>query len=336
MALACLKIYLNNIGFTYTSVGALVDAFVPFMIIMPIGPLIYLYAKAELFPNFKIDRTARKHFYSAIVDLFHHACALVFLFVLLLGWVNPHKNNFGAWFDAYNVYSDIPRWISLTVYLLLALRLVNNVVKEARLKNEIVPALPWLREFLWVFLAFDFLWLLYLIPYVIPQYTDLILSSVDWFPVYVPLVAIIYWLGVRGFLIGRQDNNLLPKPPQLQLSAEMIDQTLKSLHRSMTENNLYLDAELNLAKLSKHVGMHPKIVSAVLNQKLGKSFNEYVNQFRVEEVKKRLVKEENKKYTIASLAYECGFNSQPTFQRAFKTVVGLTPREFLQRNGDAA
>jgi AraC-like DNA-binding protein len=116
----------------------------------------------------------------------------------------------------------------------------------------------------------------------------------------------------------------------------MIDQTMNGLHKSMTENKLYLDAELNLTKLSKHVGMHPKILSAVLNQKLGKSFNEYINQFRVEEVKDRLVKAENKKYTIASVAYECGFNSQPTFQRAFKSVVGLTPREFLQQNGDAA
>ena len=334
MAMACLKIYLNNIGFTYTQIGALVDAFVPFMIIMPVGPLIYFYCQAELSSNFKIDRKHRRHFYSVIVDLFHHASALVFLFILLLGWANPQKNNFGAWFDTYNVYSDIPRWMSLSLYLFLSFRLLNNVARQAKLKNEVPPSLSWVKELLWVFISFDFLWLLYLVPYVIPQYTDSVLNSVDWYPIYLPLVVIIYWLGIRGFLISRNEINLLRRPALLQLSEEVIDQTMKGLHKSMIENKLYLDAELNLTILANHIGVPPKIVSTVLNQRLGRSFNEYVNQFRVEEVKGRLVKPENKKYTITSLAYECGFNSQPTFQRAFKSVVGLTPREFLQQKGE--
>ena len=334
MAMACLKIYLNNIGFTYTQIGALVDAFVPFMIIMPVGPLIYFYCQAELSSNFKIDRKHRRHFYSVIVDLFHHASALVFLFILLLGWANPQKNNFGAWFDTYNVYSDIPRWMSLSLYLFLSFRLLNNVARQAKLKNEVPPSLSWVQELLWVFISFDFLWLLYLVPYVIPQYTDSVLNSVDWYPIYLPLVVIIYWLGIRGFLISRNEINLLRRPALLQLSEEVIDQTMKGLHKSMIENKLYLDAELNLTILANHIGVPPKIVSTVLNQRLGRSFNEYVNQFRVEEVKGRLVKPENKKYTITSLAYECGFNSQPTFQRAFKSVVGLTPREFLQQKGE--
>jgi AraC-like DNA-binding protein len=334
MAMACLKIYLNNIGFTYTQIGSLVDAFVPFMIIMPVGPLIYFYCQAELFSNFKIGRKHRKHFYSIIVDLFHHASAVIFLFILLLGWANPQKNNFGTWFDIYNVYSDIPRWISLSLYLLLSFRLLNGVATNAKLKNEVPPSLSWLKEFLWVFLSFDFLWLLYLVPYVIPQYTDSVLNSVDWYPVYLPLVVIIYWLGIRGLLIGRKELRILKKTATVHLSEDIIDQTMKGLHKSMIENKLYLDAELNLTKLANHIGIPPKIVSAVLNQKLEKSFNEYVNQYRVEEVKSRLVKPENKKYTITSLAYECGFNSQPTFQRAFKNVVGLTPREFLQQKGE--
>jgi AraC-like DNA-binding protein len=332
MALACLKIYLNNIGFTYTKIGSFVDAFIPFMIIMLVGPLIYFYCKAELFPDFKMGRPDRKHFYPVVVDLFHHASAVVFVFILILGWANPKKNSFGIWFDTYNVYADIPRWVSLSLYLLLSFRLLNNSVKHGKLTNEATPSLSWLKELLWMFLAFDFLWLLYLVPYVIPQYTDSVLNSVDWYPVYLPLVVIIYWLGIRGFLIGRKEISQIRTPAMLQLSEQMINQTMESLHKSMIENKLYLDAGLNLTKLAKHVSVSPKIVSAVLNQKLGKSFNEYINQFRVEEVKTRLVKPENKKYTIASVAYECGFNSQPTFQRAFKTIVGLTPSEFLQQN----
>jgi AraC-like DNA-binding protein len=335
MALACLKIYLNNIGLTATEIGSLVDAFVPFIIVMPVGPLIYFYCKTELFPDFKIQRNDRVHFYPVIIDLFQHASAVVFLLVLILGWANPHKNNFSVWFDTYNVYSDIPRWISLSVYLLLSFRMLNMRLKEMKFKNEVLPSsLLWLKEFLWVFLVFDFLWLGYLVPYTIPGFTDSILNSVNWYPIYVPMVAIIYWLGIRGFLMGRKEMSSLRKSPSLNLTEEMIGQVMRGLHKSMTEDKLFLDAELNLPKLAGHVGSSPKIISAVLNQKLGKNFNEYVNQFRVIEIKGRLVRPENKKYTITALAYECGFNSQPTFQRAFKSVVGVTPSEFLQKNGE--
>ncbi len=337
LATACLKIYLNNIGFSATGIGSLIDAFVPFMIIMPVGPLIYFYLKTELFPNFKINRKDRIHFYPVIIDLFPHVSAVIFLLVLILGWANPQKNNFGVLFDTYNVYSDIPRWISLSVYLLFSFRLLNTRVNKMKFENDVLPSsLQWMKEFLWVFLAFDFLWLVYLVPYSIPTYTDFILTSVDWYPIYLPIVAIIYWLGIRGFLIGRKEMSLVRKSAVSRFPEEAIEKIMQGLHRTMTEDKVYLDAELNLAKLARHLGTSPKIISAVLNQKLGKSFNEYVNQFRVKEIKERLVRAENKKYTITALAYECGFNSQPTFQRAFKSVVGLTPSEFLLKNGEAA
>ena len=240
-------------------------------------------------------------------------------------------------FDTYNVYSDIPRWISLSVYLLFSFRLLNTRVNKMKFENDVLPSsLQWMKEFLWVFLAFDFLWLVYLVPYSIPTYTDFILTSVDWYPIYLPIVAIIYWLGIRGFLIGRKEMSLVRKSAVSRFPEEAIEKIMQGLHRTMTEDKVYLDAELNLAKLARHLGTSPKIISAVLNQKLGKSFNEYVNQFRVKEIKERLVRAENKKYTITALAYECGFNSQPTFQRAFKSVVGLTPSEFLLKNGEAA
>jgi len=335
MALACLKIYLNNIGLTSTRIGLLIDALVPFIVVMPIGPLIYFYCKTELFPDFKIKRKDRIHFYPVSIDLFPHVSAVVFLLILILGWANAQKNNFGVWFDTYNVYSDIPRWISLSVYLVLSFKLLNRRVKEMKFKNEVLPSsLLWLKEFLWVFLVFDFIWLVYLVPYTIPEYTDSILNSVDWYPIYLPMVAIIYWLGIRGFLIGRKEMSSFRKSASLNLTEEMTEQMMQGLHKSMTEDRLYRDAELTLAKLARHLGISPKIISAVLNQKLGKNFNEYVNQFRVKEIQERLVRAENKKYTITALAYECGFNSQPTFQRAFKSVVGLTPSEFLQKNSD--
>jgi len=75
-----------------------------------------------------------------------------------------------------------------------------------------------------------------------------------------------------------------------------------------------------------------KNISAVLNQHLHKSFNEFVNEYRVHAIKERLLKGETHHFTIAGIAYEEGFNSLPTFQRAFKSILGQTPKEFLSNN----
>lgn len=335
MAMACLKIYLNNIGLASTQIGLLIDAFIPFMIIMPIGPLIYFYCKTELVPDFKIQPKDRIHFYSIIIDLFPHGSAVIFLLILILGWADPQKNNFGVWFDTYNVYSDIPRWISLSVYLSLSFKLVGNRVKDVKSNNEILPpTIKWLKEFLFVLMVFDLLWLLYLIPYEMPAFTDRLLNLVDWYPLYLPLVVMIYWLGIRGFLIGRREMSSLTKVMGVKanLPEESVTQILNGLGKLMLEEKLYRDADLSLSRLANHLGTTSKNISFVLNQKLGKNFTDYINHYRVEEVKDRLLRSENKKYTITALAYECGFNSQPTFQRAFKNIVGITPSEFLQRN----
>jgi AraC-like DNA-binding protein len=48
-----------------------------------------------------------------------------------------------------------------------------------------------------------------------------------------------------------------------------------------------------------------------------------------------LLRPESRSLTIAGLAYECGFNSLPTFQRAFKAMLGYSPKEFLSKNAAA-
>jgi AraC-like DNA-binding protein len=331
MAMACLKVYLLNIGLTNSTLGSLIDAFIPFIVVMPVGPLIYFYCLSMLRPDFALSRKVRFHFYPTVVDLFPHLAAIAFVIVLLFGWANPQHNSFGVWFDTYNVYADIPRWLSLSVYLFLSYRLYR--LAQVQNKNERNPGMSWLREFLIVLTIFDILWLGYLIPYILPQYTDRLLSSVDWYPIYLPMVAIIYWLGFRGFLIGRKENT---QRKALTLPEEQTTQLMQRLQQAMEHDKLYRDAELNLTKLATHLSISAKIISGVLNQKLGKSFNEYINEYRVYEIKDRLVKGESKKYTLTALAFECGFNSQPTFQRAFKSVVGLTPSEFLQKQSEAA
>jgi AraC-like DNA-binding protein len=149
------------------------------------------------------------------------------------------------------------------------------------------------------------------------------------------MVAIIYFLGANGYFIstGRRKQPMpkVPdkKPAPLSVPEEKLGQVIQALRKSMEEDRIWLDTDLNLGKLAQYCGVAPKTLSIILNQHLGTSFTDYVNRYRVDAVKERIVQPESRQLTIAGLAYECGFNSLPTFQRAFKAVTGMSPKEYL-------
>lgn len=332
LALACLKIYLNNQGMESNQIGSVISAIFPFIIIMPVGPLIYFYTQSCLNPEFRLKRRDKIHFFPILIDLFQHFAAILFIICLITGIFKSNFFNFGSFIDAYNTYSDVPRWLSLSIYLYFSYRYIISLKKNG--KSTSTREYKWLKQFLVTFVVFDVTWLIFLLPYLTPRYSSTLLDWLNWYPIYLPLVILIYWLGIKGYLLNyTYITAAIKKTASLKsISEEVIAGVIASLRRSMEEEKLYLNPELSLDKLAKHIGIHPKTVSIILNQHLHKSFNDFINEYRVQEIKERLLKTETQKLTIVGLAFECGFNSQPTFQRAFKNIIGVTPKEFQSRN----
>lgn len=65
------------------------------------------------------------------------------------------------------------------------------------------------------------------------------------------------------------------------------------------------------------------------NNGFGMNFNDFINSHRVEAVKSKLRAGAHQELTLTSIAYDCGFNSKTTFNRAFKKFTKKSPREFL-------
>ena len=114
------------------------------------------------------------------------------------------------------------------------------------------------------------------------------------------------------------------------LSEEMASEIYTNLKGLMEDSSYYKNEELTLLELSKHIKTHPNHLSQVINEMEGMNFYNYINSLRINEFIKLASLPENKKYTMISLAYDCGFSTKSTFNKHFKTQTGKTPTEFFK------
>jgi AraC-like DNA-binding protein len=326
MSLASLNLYVTGTSwYSHSPIIIFLSNFIPMIIIMPMGPLIYFYIRSFSDPAFVFKKKYRIHFYTVLIDLIPYLAAIFYVTGLIFKFLPKNDAPWGLFVDDYNIYSDIPRWLSISIYLWVA----NKYLKTISLP------IPWLKQFIRIFTAFQVIWLCFLIPYVIPRYSNRLLDLFNWYPVYIPLSILIYWLGIKGYLVSQAQNENHKTRKTSVLDKRLSEDLVNRLKKVMEEEKLWMDPALSLSMLSNHTGIPAKTISAVLNQYLDKSFNDFINSYRIAAIKARLLSSSDKNLTIAGLAYECGFNSQPTFQRAFKSIQGESPSEFLLKNSDS-
>lgn len=108
---------------------------------------------------------------------------------------------------------------------------------------------------------------------------------------------------------------------------------LRQLHfdlvELMTEDKLYLDENLTLARLAEELDIKPHQLSEFLNKHMQTNFNRFINQFRVEKAVKRLI--EKPELNILDVAFECGFSSKTAFNRAFQNLKGTSPSRYIEK-----
>lgn len=104
----------------------------------------------------------------------------------------------------------------------------------------------------------------------------------------------------------------------------------KRLSDLMSSEKTFKNPELTLVELAQFLNLHPNILSQVINSLEKKNFYDYINDKRVEEFKSIVILPKNQKYTLLSLALECGFNSKTTFNRNFKKTTGVSPSDYLK------
>ncbi|AOP33598.1 hypothetical protein A0128_06890 [Leptospira tipperaryensis] len=105
-----------------------------------------------------------------------------------------------------------------------------------------------------------------------------------------------------------------------------LEEEKQKLERLMNQEHVFLDEELRLPTLASEMKLSVHCLSALLNEFIGKSFNEYVNEFRIVEAKKMLLEEEDR--SVLSIGLAVGFNSYSAFLRSFMKSELQTPKKF--------
>ena len=112
------------------------------------------------------------------------------------------------------------------------------------------------------------------------------------------------------------------------LDETMSEALLAELLAHMENEKPYLNGELTLPHLAEEVGISPHYLSQVINERLEQNFFDFINRYRVEEVKHHLSDPTKDRNKITTLALNAGFNSKSAFYTAFKKLTGMTPKQF--------
>jgi AraC-like DNA-binding protein len=107
---------------------------------------------------------------------------------------------------------------------------------------------------------------------------------------------------------------------------------LARLLKYMETKKPFLDIDLTIQDIAESLNIPRHYLTQIINEKLNKNFYQFINEYRVEEVKRLLTDKDYQKYTITAVAFEAGFNSKSAFNSAFKEITGMTPTEYKEKH----
>ncbi|MEL6812096.1 MAG: AraC family transcriptional regulator [Bacteroidota bacterium] len=306
-------------------------------------PLIYFYVKSITTSDFKFRRVHLWHFVPGILYF------LIKMFILAYDASQPgfHETQNGylvqnfqwKYLDPfYGVLSNA----QTIVYLVLSLQLYYVYRKsiEQYFSNTYRLELNWIRNFL---LIYAVLFLYGLGQTVVNLAITELSWTQKWWLQFFNALAIIY-VGVTGYFTDTDrlkglgfDARFITKSQFLEVGSKRIkDKTSSEIEEKAAiltsyfeRERPYLDPDLNLIALSERLQMSRAEVSGVINEGFGKNFNDYVNSYRVEAVKKMLSEGKQDQLSLLGIALECGFNSKATFNRVFKKITQQSPTQYL-------
>jgi AraC-like DNA-binding protein len=266
-----------------------------------IGPLLYLYCRGRIDKDFK--RTEVLHFLPFLLS-----CVLILLRLKVWGiFLFPHP------------YTDVVfQTISLGTYCFLAARISSKNI------HPIIYAVAAAEFIIIVTLA---IMVVYYGRFPDVRLLFLVLTVLIYWFTYKMISRSKVFFGPEASVVSLNFQRS-PKYAHSSLKIEEADRIELQLGKMMADERLYLDSSLTIDSLALKLSTTRHYLSQVLNERLKKTYADYLNELRLAESRKRLSDPSNYRFTIAAVALDSGFSSVSSFNDVFKKRYGITPSKF--------
>lgn len=224
---------------------------------------------------------------------------------------------------------------NISVILLSFWQIKSNENKVYNYK-ELKPETTWLKELIYIGLIICISWLIALLFVIIYNLN----KSYVFYPMWIGISILVYWMGYIGLSKAQLLEERIALREKLESTFNLISvekktdnktEIFNSLEFSIENQKLFLNPEINIESLGRELNIKAKFISESIKKNTEYNFNDYINSFRIAEVKKMLDNSDFSNYTIIAIGLEAGFNSKASFYRAFKKFEGITPREYLKK-----
>ena len=205
--------------------------------------------------------------------------------------------------------------------------------------------LNWLK---YVVGGLGFVWIIVIISNVLVRFPFLSITAHDHI-IYLALTMSVFFLGYYGI----KQQAIYSHEPTLDMKKASTAPTRKKetanqyqhsglkqeeaekhalkVQEYFSSDKPFLNGKLSLGEVSEYMDISVNHLSQVINEQLGMSFFDFVNSYRVEEVKARLSDSKYENYTLLGIAFDSGFNSKSSFNSIFKKFTGSTPSQYASR-----
>ncbi len=279
------------------------------------GPLLYLYARCVIEPDSLLTKPLWGHFVPFVVS--------VVLFLV---------GNFVRLSDLTSLFAGmavITSFLVYTFWIAVKLRHYRQGMRNYFSHDSLDNNLKWLGWITWAFFAAYALVVLGE-PALAFQSTGRADLS------YFRDIGTLFFVVAFGFGAIKQPSLFraaiaepaAKKYERSGLAGQASPALLARLEEHMLLAKPWLDPDLTIEELSAQLAVARHHITQIINEQLGKNFYRFVNEYRVEEVKRKIAGGEADRLSLLGVALDAGFNSKSTFNEAFKSILGTTPSAY--------
>lgn len=260
-----------------------------------IGPFLYLYIKSQL----SIETIKWSiHILPYVIG------------ITVLGLIYPYVEHKEVW-SRWIVKGIYLQWF---IYIASAIKYVLPIFKKLKKQENLKNIDIWLLS---IYIGVAIIWLAYFTV----AYTSYIVGALSF--------TFILYLVILLLVFKNKHATSFFEEKERYKNKELDVNTIEEIKQKIIlikDKELFLNPNLTLDETAKELKTSKHLLSQYLNERLGKSFTNFINEHRIEKAKQLLHSQSN--YTIEGLGYDSGFNSKSTFFTTFKKITGKTPSEY--------